>query len=309
MIIENSIISGNTDAGLDTVGTAVIRNTLISNNQYIDSGAGIANLGTMQVIDSAIIENSARLEGGGIRTNGHLILTNSTVSGNVANGVSSQGLGGGIYAQVNAASHGRLTLTNSTISNNQSKGEGGGVRQDNGEIAIIRNTIIAGNTSMETNEEDVSGIFTSQGNNLVGNTFGSSGWIAGDLLNMNPILGPLADNGGWTMTHALLHGSPAMDAGNNSLAVDPQTQMYLIEDQRGLPRLVGALVDIGAYESTQTASPLIAGSVTYGNIFGASTPRFVSDVLLSAAGIVECVRHDFRSRAGARDLFAHGIWG
>ncbi|MFN0278159.1 MAG: choice-of-anchor Q domain-containing protein [Pyrinomonadaceae bacterium] len=275
MAVERSIISGNPDIGLVGNGSAIIRNTVVRNNQYIGSGAGISNLGTMYVIDCAIFGNTAAVHGGGIASYGHLILTNSTVSGNIANGAfSTAGLGGGIYA------NGPLTITNSTISNNQSKGGGGGIRKDSGGAAFVRNSIIAGNTSTSTNEEDVSGIFASQGTNIIGNTFGSSGWIAGDLLNMNPMLGPLVDNGGGTMTHALLPGSPAIDAGNNSLAVDPQTQMFLIDDQRGFPRRVGVLVDIGAYESTQTASAVIAGSVTY----GLGSPRFVPGVLVGGVG-------------------------
>jgi hypothetical protein len=283
MTIEDSIISGNTGAGLSNSGLATIRNTLISNNQYIDSGGGVINGGTMYINDSAIIGNSAAIHGGGVKTHGgHLFLTNSTVSGNIANGgMATTGLGGGIYVLVNGANpNGRVTVTNSTISNNQSKGGGGGIRLDSGGTATTRNSIIAGNTSTDTNEEDVSGTFTSQGTNLIGNTPGSSGWIATDLLNVNPMLGPLADNGGPTMTHSHLPGSPAINAGNNSVAIDPQTQMPLTTDQRGFLRVYDGTVDIGAYE----IQPSITGAVVYGNAAGPPTPRFISGVLLSAVG-------------------------
>lgn len=280
MMIENSIVSGNTpDAGLSNNGFAIISNTVIRDNRMDEYGAGILNGGTMHILNSAIINNFAARHGGGIANYGDLFLTNSTVSGNTANGgVSEQGLGGGIYAGVDSSSH--LTLTNSTISNNRSTGKGGGVRQDDSETTTIQNSIIAGNTSILTNEKDVSGAFTSHGNNLIGNTTGSIGWIASDLLNLDPILAPLADNGGTTLTHALLPGSPAIDAGNNSVAIDPQNQMPLTTDQRGFLRFYGGTVDIGAYEE----QPLITGSITYGNVTSSPTPRFVSGVLLTAAG-------------------------
>src|ERR1043166_3856714 len=250
LTVENSIISGNSDSGLDASGYSVIRDSVISNNQYVDSGGGIGSFGTLYVINCAITGNTARANGGGIATYGQLFLANSTISGNFANGVSTQGLGGGIYI---ASPNGQVTITNSTITNNQSELQGGGIRRDSTRQATVQNTIIAGNTSTTSNEKDGSGSFVSQGTNLIGNTAGSSGWIGSDLLNVDPMLAPLSDNGGGTMTHALLAGSPALDAGNNSLAVDPQTQTYLTGDQRSFPRLTGSAVDIDAYESTQTA--------------------------------------------------------
>ena len=67
-----------------------------------------------------------------------------------------------------------------------------------------------------------------------------------DLPNTDPLLGPLQDNGGPTETHALLPGSPAIDAGDDSIVGEP---LLLTTDQRGQPRLQGAHVDIGAYET------------------------------------------------------------
>jgi hypothetical protein len=66
---------------------------------------------------------------------------------------------------------------------------------------------------------------------------------SGNLVGVNPLLGPLADNGGPTRTHALLPGSPAINTGSNPLG--------LATDQRGtgFPRVSGAAADMGAYES------------------------------------------------------------
>jgi len=278
LTVEDSTISGNMDSGLVGATSNTIRDTSVSNNVRLDYGGGIVNSGTMYIVNSAITGNEAGSHGGGIATYGPLFLTNSTVSGNIAHGaISTAGYGGGIYV---FGTSGRLTMTNSTVYNNQSKGAGGGVRRDNTQPTTIRNSIIAGNSSTQTSEEDVSGAFVSEGTNLIGNTMGSSGWISTDLLNTDPMLGPLADNGGGTMTHALLNGSQALDAGNNSLAVDPQTQAALTGDQRGFQRFVAGTVDIGAFE----VQPLITGTITYGNAVGPPAPRFVSSVLITGVG-------------------------
>ena len=92
--------------------------------------------------------------------------------------------------------------------------------------------------------------FASLGNNLIGETDGSSGWVGSDLTGtiatpLNPLLAPLGNYGGPTQTMALLPGSPAIDAGNNALIPAGVTT-----DQRGLPRIVNGVVDIGAFESS-----------------------------------------------------------
>ena len=101
----------------------------------------------------------------------------------------------------------------------------------------------------------IGGTFTSQGHNLIGKTDGSSGWVGSDLTGtiaspLNPLLAPLGNYGGPTQTMALLPGSPAIDAGNNALAVDANGNP-LDYDQRGtgFPRIVGGTVDIGAFEA------------------------------------------------------------
>ena len=101
----------------------------------------------------------------------------------------------------------------------------------------------------------MSGTFDSRGHNLIGNTGDSHGFGApGDLLNVQPLLGPLQNNGGPTETLALLPGSPAIDAGDND-AITSAT------DQRGFPRFVNGVVDIGAYEFQQTATVTLTSSL------------------------------------------------
>jgi hypothetical protein len=126
-----------------------------------------------------------------------------------------------------------LTLVNCTLTNNHA------VRATT--TVSLQNTILAGNTAT-AGDPDLSGQLTSSGYNLIGNTQGGSGFVATDLLNVNPLLGPLQNNGGPTPTMALLPGSPAINAGTAVGA--PAT------DQRGVPRAGG--ISIGAFQGAVT---------------------------------------------------------
>ena len=123
-----------------------------------------------------------------------------------------------------------LTVTNSTLS------IGGGIH--NQSRAELTNTIMAGNAA--PSGPDCNG-FASQGHNLIGNSTGCRFTpTVGDLVNVDPILSPLQYNGGLTLTHALLEGSPAIGAGDNESC--PKT------DQRGVVRPQGVACDVWAYE-------------------------------------------------------------
>jgi len=129
----------------------------------------------------------------------------------------------------------------------------------NSGTATLGNTIVAGNTASASGP-DALGTVASQGNNLVGETDGSSGWVSSDLTGtiatpLNPLLAPLGNYGGPTQTMALLPGSPAIDAGNNGLIPSGVTT-----DQRGLPRIVNGTVDIGAFESSGFTIKVTSGS-------------------------------------------------
>ena len=111
-------------------------------------------------------------------------------------------------------------------------------------MSDINSSIVAGNDASEGPE--VYGVLTSKGYNLVQDT--SACTIAGDttgnIIGQDPLLGPLRDNGGPTETHALLLGSPAIDAGScQDAGGNP-----VLTDQRGVARPQGAGCDIGAYE-------------------------------------------------------------
>ena len=116
----------------------------------------------------------------------------------------------------------------------------------------LTNMIIAGNlASAAANGPDVHGAIASQGVNLIGNTTAGSGFSNSDLLNVNPNLASLANNGGPTPTLNFAGSSPAIDAGGNSFAP--------VSDQRGFVRIVGSKIDIGALEAQ---SPNVSVSTT-----------------------------------------------
>lgn len=267
-----------------------VNNSTISHNRAVNGG-GIANAFVnattnhkleVTVNNSTISHNSTLAltgnqvgNGGGLfNMNGTATLVNSTLSGNAANGIPGaatdvSGMGGGA---VNAGSTipSRLTLTNTTVTGNQAYVTGGGLGTGLldpaalGTATALKNSIVAGNSATllpancTSQPGTVPNMFASQGYNLEdGNTCNLT--QAGDLVNTDPLLSPLADNGGQTQTHALLNGSPAIDQGHAG---------SLITDQRGWPRPVdmdnipnaagGDGSDIGAYEFGQkTYLPVI----------------------------------------------------
>jgi hypothetical protein len=228
LALRHSVVTGNSGAGIYNNGmngraTLTISDSTISGN----SGDGILNGGTVTISNSTVSGNS----GSGIDNEFSVMTTvsNSTIAGNTAT------FGGGILSYAG----GLTTVTNSTIAGNNAN-YGGGISLISGSM-VARNTIIAGNTA-PSGYPDVLGNIGSQGHNLIGNTQGASGWVDTDLLNVDPLLGALQNNGGPTQTMALLPGSPAIDAGDNTGA-----PMW---DQRGpgFPRIEHGVIDIGAFE-------------------------------------------------------------
>ncbi|MEG4806375.1 choice-of-anchor Q domain-containing protein, partial [Microcoleus sp. F8-D1] len=244
--VSNSTITGNSASNngggiynFNATATLTITNSTIANNTVNSRGGGISNSsnGTLTINNSTISGNTA-IHGGGILNAGTMAVTNSTSSGNTATTN-----GGGIY-NFNAST---LTIANSTISGNSANNGGGISNATATSTATVSNSIVAGNTATTNAEVGNSGTFTSNGNNLVGqnNSVGGFTTIASDILLPGAIstaISALANNGGPTQTHALVSGSPAIDAGTN-----PNS---LTTDQRGtgFPRVVGSAADIGAFE-------------------------------------------------------------
>jgi hypothetical protein len=133
---------------------------------------------------------------------------------------------------------------------------GGGIYRYQGTVTL-GDTLVAGNTA--PSGPDCMGTFVSSGYNLIGNSSGSTGFGAtGDQLNLNPLLGPLTDNGGPTLTHALLTGSPAIDQGvSNGLTTD-QRRLPRPYDFPSIPNASGGDgSDIGAFEAQAPGGPLL----------------------------------------------------
>jgi CSLREA domain-containing protein len=272
MVIRNSVFTGNTAANGGAINNAAwtastpdvpavltIVNCVFTGNSATSSGAAMQNFATstLNIRNTTISGNTSSNTGisGAIQANGTVTIANTTISGNSA----PTGTGAGVY--FNGAN---LNLTNSTIVNNTSGVGGGGLHRTGTNPANIRNTIIANNTGA-AGSPDALGAVNSQGNNIIGNTTGSSGWIGSDFQNTNPLLGALAANGGLGQTHLPQTGSPAIDAGQNCVvdlscaAANPP--VALTTDQRGVTRPQNAIVDIGAVEVAAAASATIIGQV------------------------------------------------
>lgn len=175
----------------------------------------------------------------------------------------------------------------------------GGISNSNGAFStvILNNTIVAGNTTATTfnSTPDFYGAVSSaSSNNIIGDNQGMTGISNGVNGNqvgtasdpIDPRLAALADNGGQTKTHALLAGSPAIDTGKNTLAVD-ENNNPLTTDQRGagFSRLSNGAVDIGAFEAQNTSTTYnVSGIVSYGTTPVNQTAKFVSGVLLTISG-------------------------
>lgn len=220
--------------------TLTITRSTISGNQA-DSGGGIYNASTMTIRESTLSGNEANNFGGGIANfSGTLDVVNSTISGNIVSETSNGG--GAIYMRDSA----QVRLWNSTIAYNiAGTAQRSGIWQAGGTLTI-RNSIVA-NNSGTNNCLFTGGTQAENGYNIDNGASCGFGGLYG--FSTNPQLAPLTNNGGLTQTHALLPGSPAINAGTNAEAVD-QTGAALTTDQRGagFPRINNMTVDIGAFE-------------------------------------------------------------
>ena len=266
LTITNSIISdnlatidvafnGGSAGGILNAGTLTIINSTISGNAtdhgspMVGIGGGIwSPSGTVEISNSTISFNNADLYGGGITSGGSLTITNSTISGNFV-----EAEGGGI------ANGGPLTITNSTLSGNRANGVGAGIANDGSNAALeIGNTILSDSGTNIVNLNG--GMVTSHGYNLSSDDGGGFLTATGDQINTDPMLGPLQDNGGPTFTHALLNGSPAINAGDPSFTPPP------LYDQRGpgYDRVFNGRIDIGSLEVQPgpTITPTPTGTPT-----------------------------------------------
>ena len=286
--VQDSVVQSNQTAGSQSNGAGIasiegtlsIFNSQVSQNQTTGDASGgglIAQQATVGIYNSAITVNQTQQStagGGGLMiTQGTLDLNNSTISGNVALG--NDAFGGGILS-----SDGHLQITNSTITANLAGGGGGGIAAFHStptpdlDSSKVANSIVAANRGPSQSPDlftefarqaDLSfrysligdrlgsSLLESQQPDSNGNRIGSS--VGGGMID--PLLNPLSDNGGSIPTHLPMPGSPAIDSGEDLLAVS-SNGTALRFDGRGEPleRQFGT-VDQGAVEVQPPRAPVI----------------------------------------------------
>lgn len=201
-----------------------------------NAGGAVYNTGTLALDRCTLVGNTSTLVGGALYNNGVMTVTRSTLASN------SSDFGGGIL------NYGTLTVTHSTISGNTATANGGGIDNGNGTTIVLTlaNSIVAGNTaSTGADINNFNGTVTRDGANLVQSFAGVAATGTGTISNAAPLLAPLGNYGGPTLTMPPLTGSPAINASVGSTSTT---------DQRGLP--VVGVPDIGATEAS-LAAPLV----------------------------------------------------
>lgn len=232
MVIHNSVLKENSGKGsggaILNYGNLELLNTTVSDNTTPSGGGGISNYQSLKVDRSTFSGNSSRFLGGGIYNSGSATITNSTFSGNrMINGFN----GAAIYV-----SNGEVTLTFVTIALNKGSSPGALGMSDTNASLVMEDTILA------QNDGNCGGkAFRSKGDNISDDSSCTSLVMSGDKQNTDLKLGPLADNGGPTLTHLPASDSPALAHGS------PVAGITI--DQRGFPR-PAKHPDVGAVEVT-----------------------------------------------------------
>ncbi len=292
--VTNSSISGNTYNGVQARdGTVSVTNSSISGN----SQNGIyAQTGTVSVTNSSISGNNSN---GIYAYDGSTRVTNSAVFSNGRNGVYSKYgtisvtnsvvSGNGIYGVYTYDDH--IAVTNSTVTGNTRSGVSAYDYNKDGAVITLTNSLVVGNNggAGDVKCESFSASFSgSSSNNLVTDKTGCAAIPAGQITTapITSIIASLADNGGDTKTHALVSGSPAINAGSNTFSPGST-------DQRGVgfPRIVSGIIDIGSYEFsfdlqiakavTPTINVLPGQIITYTLTFTNAGPDTVSGVIIT----------------------------
>jgi hypothetical protein len=253
VVIDNATITGNTarkGGGIylysQDNGSFTISNSNISGNRATTGGGVyLYDIDHPVSISSSTISGNNATNGGGLnidRISAPAVISNSTISGNSATGA-----GGG----VRLARGGGLTIAHSTITANSATNAGGA--RFPGPVTLSH-VIIAGNTAGTTADLHAAGGVTSDFS-IIGAMIGATTDGGGNQFGVtDPLLAPLTNNGGPTLTHLPLPNSPAVDTGNPA-ASGPAA------DQRGMPRVAG-VIDIGAVETQGSTIQFDVASVT-----------------------------------------------
>jgi len=288
---------------------------VIKDNQAL-YGGGICNTGLLFMGACTVSGNAAYMAGGGILNVmpiggtdigenqlpfGLALLFESTISGNTIPAEAEAGASG-----AGILNEGAMFVVDCTIANNTAVNPdtfGGGFY--NILMAFFGNTIVANNTAGTGNNGYNTGTVASEGYNL--DSENSCGFDdPTDLVNTNPVLGPLQDNGGPTFTHALYHGSPAIDSASCAdffIALGPQEQGLVspqqsdvlmnkvnqffpdLTDQRGVPRPQGEDCDRGAYELAQASAVTTTNS---GTTYFSTLNGYITDLTALGESQTDC---------------------
>ncbi|MBZ0292398.1 MAG: DUF11 domain-containing protein, partial [Anaerolineae bacterium] len=253
LTVEDSVFVNNSAQTCGAIGTNIYRSSIrliITGSTFTGNSAGtyggaICNANTMYIDNSTISNNTSGRNGGGIGTTDlSLFITNSTISGN-----SAAEDGGGIIGGSRVSLKFVTLIDNIADSDQNGVGMGGGIYAYFGQPRLY-NTILYGNKNGNGEASDCYDILNSEDYNLIGSTANCLvlGQIEHNIYDVDPMLGPLQDNGGSTLTHAPQPESPVIDTG------DPNCE---INDQRGLNRPQGVACDIGSYEVAETILPIV----------------------------------------------------
>lgn len=262
--ITNSTFANNsavTGGAIDSYGVAMISGSTFYGNRATTNGGALENRigAAMTLVNNTIVNNTAQNQGGGIRTLDTLTVVNCTITGNTA-------------------------VT----------GDGGGISRRTGYHApVLENTIVAGNAAPLG--PDISAAAITANYCFIGNPAGAT-ITGGNNLNGDPMLGPLQNNGGPTLTRAPLPGSPVIDAGSNSF-VTPALFGTPPHDQTGRNRILNGFVDIGAveFQPPPRQAPILvvgadAGHLPEVKVYDASTGALKFDFLAYNAQFLGGVR-------------------
>jgi hypothetical protein len=274
---QQRAFGGGIDNGV-TGMLSIIDSTIAGNTAFCQQtggafayGGGIHNSGSLAIHSSTISGNlshtiavglTAAYGGGLAHMGGNATILHSTIADNTVFGQTTSGAGSALSLGGGINTAAAMTIVHSTIAGNYANSSGpssnhgargGGLNILASPIPALTHTIIATNRcGAVCAGADVIGNMASAGYNLIGDPRNGAGFDRDtDILNADAMLGPLANNGGPTQTMALLPGSPAIDAGDPSIADPPEW------DQRGpgFARIVNGRIDIGAYEVQATGMP------------------------------------------------------
>lgn len=282
--LANSLFEGNfawyNGGAVSSYGPLSVSLSRFTHNSALDMGGAIFQIGDQTTIqDTAFISHDTWNYAGTLYLNSDTLIQRSLIRDSYS------WTGGAIL------SGGTLRIENSTLSNNIGDYEGAAI-QNYGTTSILFSTL-ADNSAASNPQYGAAvqnfGTLTFTGSIIAGtdtgaNCIGLAPQAASNLSDddscagftvANPLLGPLQDNGGPTFTHALLWGSPAIDAGGTACPPD---------DQRGQPRPQGLACDLGAYEAAQSLLDIDIRPNSSTNVINLDSPGTVPVAVLSSPG-------------------------